>query len=178
MTSSVIYIIQHILLGWPNQRNEMDILEVRVLDIHDFSRRAWTEGTSCENEGSRTTLLYGLFTLKLVFYWRDIALLSLIEVDRCFRDAYCLHHKGNNRPDDGGSTHLWNVGRPSIIWMIKLKKIRWAGPWTRTVKMRNSYKILAGKPEGKVPLGRCRWEGNKSLWNRAEECGLDSSDSG
>jgi hypothetical protein len=27
---------------------------------------------------------------------------SHVEVDRCFRGAYCLHH----RPDDGGSTYL------------------------------------------------------------------------
>jgi hypothetical protein len=29
-------------------------------------------------------------------------------------------------------------------------------------KMRNAYKILVGKPEGKIPLGRprCRWEDN------------------
>jgi hypothetical protein len=39
-----------------------------------------------------------------------IALCSLVEVDRYFRDVYWLHYQGNERPDDGGSTHLWNVG--------------------------------------------------------------------
>jgi hypothetical protein len=32
---------------------------------------------------------------------------SLVEVQRRFRGASCLHQY---RPDNGGSTHLWNVG--------------------------------------------------------------------
>jgi hypothetical protein len=36
----------------------------------------------------------------------NIAPFSLVEVDQRFRNVYCLHH-GH---DDGGSTHLWNVG--------------------------------------------------------------------
>jgi hypothetical protein len=35
--------------------------------------------------------------LKMAAFW-DIALCSLAEVDRRFRDVYCFHHKG----DDGG----------------------------------------------------------------------------
>jgi hypothetical protein len=31
---------------------------------------------------------------------------SLLDVNRRFRYAYCLHHQSN----DGGSKHLWNVG--------------------------------------------------------------------
>jgi hypothetical protein len=37
----------------------------------------------------------------------DIALCGLVEADRSFRGAYCLHHQDTN---DGGSKHLWNVG--------------------------------------------------------------------
>jgi hypothetical protein len=40
-------------------------------------------------------------SIKIIAFW-DIALCSLVEVDRRFRGAYCLHH----RPDDGDSTHL------------------------------------------------------------------------
>jgi hypothetical protein len=36
----------------------------------------------------------------------DVAPLCLVEVRRRLRDVYYLHHHG----DDGGSTHLWNVG--------------------------------------------------------------------
>jgi len=40
--------------------------------------------------------------------------------------------------------------------------MRWAGNITRIWEIRNSYKILVGKPEGRRPLGRsrCRWEDN------------------
>jgi hypothetical protein len=38
-------------------------------------------------------------------FW-DIEPFNRIEVDQLFRGAYCLHHQGNDHPDDGGSTHL------------------------------------------------------------------------
>jgi hypothetical protein len=38
-------------------------------------------------------------------FW-DMAPCSLVEVDRRFRNEYCLHH---HPPDYAGSTHLWNV---------------------------------------------------------------------
>jgi hypothetical protein len=49
--------------------------------------------------------------------------------------------------------------------------------------MRNAYKILVRKPEGKKPLGkpRRRWEDNIKIdffGNRVGGCGLDSSGSG
>jgi hypothetical protein len=46
------------------------------------------------------------FDFKMTVFW-DIAPCNLVEVDRRFRGAYWLHH---HLPDDGGSTHLWNVG--------------------------------------------------------------------
>jgi hypothetical protein len=45
--------------------------------------------------------------MKIRALW-DIAPCSL-GVECCFRDAYCLHHQGDN-PHYGGSRHLWNVG--------------------------------------------------------------------
>jgi hypothetical protein len=47
---------------------------------------------------------------------------------------------------------------PSIIRMIKSRKIRWAGHTARMGEKRNAYTILVGKPEGKRPLGRTRRE--------------------
>jgi hypothetical protein len=32
-----------------------------------------------------------------------------VEIDRRCRDAYCLYHQRDRRPDDGGSKHLWDV---------------------------------------------------------------------
>jgi hypothetical protein len=45
--------------------------------------------------------------------------------------------------------------------MIKVKRMRWAGHVARLGK-RNAYRTLAGKPEGKRPLGvpRYRWMDN------------------
>jgi hypothetical protein len=50
---------------------------------------------------------------------------------------------------------------PSIIRMIKSRRMRWAGHVARMGEKRNAYRIL-GKPEGKRPLGRprCRWVDN------------------
>jgi hypothetical protein len=44
--------------------------------------------------------------------------------------------------------------------MINSRRMRWAGDVARTREIRNAYKILVGKPEGKRPLGRPRrrWE--------------------
>jgi hypothetical protein len=47
---------------------------------------------------------YNYALAKKTSLW-DIALCSLVQVYRRFRDAYCLHHQGD-RLDDEGSTHL------------------------------------------------------------------------
>jgi hypothetical protein len=54
---------------------------------------------------------------------------------------------------------------PSIIRMIKLSRMRWAGHIARTRRKRNAYWLLVKMPEGKRPLGRPkhRWENNISL---------------
>jgi hypothetical protein len=38
---------------------------------------------------------------------------------------------------------------PSIIRIIKSRKVRWAGHVARMEEMRNAYRLLVGKPEGK-----------------------------
>jgi hypothetical protein len=72
---------------------------------------------------------------------------------------------------------------PSIIRIIKLRRMRWAGHVARMGEKRNEYRLLVGKPEGKRPLGRprCRWIDNIKLGlvrDRSECCGLDWSGSG
>jgi hypothetical protein len=42
---------------------------------------------------------------------------------------------------------------PSIIRIIKSRKIRWAGHVAEMGEKRNAYRLLMGKPEGKRPLG-------------------------
>jgi hypothetical protein len=45
---------------------------------------------------------------------------------------------------------------PSIIRVIKLRRMRWAGHVDRMGYERKTYRLLVGKPEGKRPLGRPR----------------------
>ena len=46
--------------------------------------------------------------------------------------------------------------------VIKSRRMRWAGHVARMAERRGVYRVLAGKPEGKRPLGRPRrgWEDN------------------
>jgi hypothetical protein len=45
---------------------------------------------------------------------------------------------------------------PSIIRIMKARRMRWAGHVARMGKKRNTYRLLVGKPEGRRPLGRPR----------------------
>jgi hypothetical protein len=45
---------------------------------------------------------------------------------------------------------------PSIIRITKSRRMRWAGNAARMGEIRNAYRLLVGKPEGKRPLGRPR----------------------
>jgi hypothetical protein len=51
---------------------------------------------------------------------------------------------------------------PTIIRVIKSRRMRWAGNVARMGEGRVAYRILAGRPEGRRPLGRprLRWEDN------------------
>jgi hypothetical protein len=45
---------------------------------------------------------------------------------------------------------------PSIIRIIKSRRMRWAGHVAQTGEKRIAYRLLVGKPKGKRPLGRPR----------------------
>jgi PAS domain-containing protein len=45
---------------------------------------------------------------------------------------------------------------PSIIRIIKLRRMRWVWHVVGMGEKRNAYRLLVGKPEGKRPLGRPR----------------------
>jgi hypothetical protein len=51
---------------------------------------------------------------------------------------------------------------PSIVKVIKARRMRWAGHVTRMRDVRGAYNILFGRPEGRRTLGRSRgrWEDN------------------
>jgi hypothetical protein len=54
---------------------------------------------------------------------------------------------------------------PNIIWVIKSRRIRWAGHVAHMGEKRGLYRVLVGKPKVKSPLGRPthRWEDNTNL---------------
>jgi len=62
---------------------------------------------------------------------------------------------------------------PSIIWVIKTIRMRWAGQVTRMGVIRGVYWVLVGIPGGKRPLGRSRhrWEDNIKMNLPEVECG-------
>jgi hypothetical protein len=51
---------------------------------------------------------------------------------------------------------------PSIIRIMKSRRMRWAGACSTNGVKINAYRLLVGKPEGKRPLGRRkrRWVDN------------------
>ena len=51
---------------------------------------------------------------------------------------------------------------PSIVWVIKSRRMRWTGHVARMEEGRGVHRVLVGKPEGKRPLGRPRrrWKDN------------------
>jgi hypothetical protein len=56
--------------------------------------------------------------------------------------------------------------------MIKSRRMRWEGHVARMGEKRNAYRILVGKPEGKISLGRpsCRWVDNIKMDLREIGC--------
>jgi hypothetical protein len=70
---------------------------------------------------------------------------------------------------------------PSIIWMIKSRRMRWVEHVARKGEKRNVYILLVGKPEGERPLGRprLRWVDNIRMdlgeveWGDVDWIGLD-----
>ena len=51
---------------------------------------------------------------------------------------------------------------PNTVMVIKSRRLGWAGHIARMEKGRCAFKILTGKPTGKIPLWRPRrrWEDN------------------
>jgi len=45
---------------------------------------------------------------------------------------------------------------PNIVWVIKWRRMRWAGHVARMGERRGVYRVLVGKYEGKIPIGRPR----------------------
>jgi len=62
---------------------------------------------------------------------------------------------------------------PNIVWVIKSRRMRWAGHVARMGEGRGVYRVLVEKPEGSRPLGRprSRWEDNITMDFQEMGCG-------
>jgi hypothetical protein len=86
---------------------------------------------------------------------------------------------GSKREEDGSWRKLHNdelhslYSSPSIVRVIKSRRMRWAGHVARMGEGRGVYRVLVGRPEGKRPLRRPRrrWEDNIKMDFR--EVGID-----
>jgi hypothetical protein len=59
----------------------------------------------------------------------------------------------------GEELHLL-YSSPTIVRVIKSRRMRWAGYVARMDEGRGMCRVLVGKPEGKRQLGKPRWEDN------------------
>jgi len=62
---------------------------------------------------------------------------------------------------------------PNIVRVIKSRRMNWAGHVPRMSEERGACRVLAGKPEGRRPLGRprCRWVDNIKMDLQEVRCG-------
>ena len=60
---------------------------------------------------------------------------------------------------------------PNIVWVIKLRRMGWAGHVACMEEGRGVHKVLVGKPEGKRPLGRPRLRREDNIKMDLEEVG-------
>ena len=62
---------------------------------------------------------------------------------------------------------------PNIVQVIKSRRMRWAGHVARVGEERGVYRVLVGKSEGRIPLGRPtrRWVGNTRMDLQEVGCG-------
>jgi hypothetical protein len=65
---------------------------------------------------------------------------------------------------------------PDIIWKAKSRRMRWAEHVARMGEERKLYKVLVGKPEGKLPLGRQRRRWEDGIRMDLREIGLGGVD--
>jgi hypothetical protein len=113
--------------------------------------------------------IYKTIILPVVLYGSETWSLTLREEHRLrvFESRVLRRIFGPTRNEVTGewrklqSGELHNLySSPDIIRQIKSRRMRWAGHVARMGEVRNVYRVLVGKPDGKRPLGRPwrRWE--------------------
>jgi hypothetical protein len=115
--------------------------------------------------------IYKTIILPVVLYGCETLSLTLREEHRLrvFENRVRRRIFGPKRDEvTGGWRKLHNeelhglYSLPSIIRVIKARRMRWAGLVARMREVKGAYNILVGRPEGRRPLGRPRrrWEDN------------------
>jgi len=108
-----------------------------------------------------TVVLYGCETWSLTF--KEERRLRVVE-NRLLRRIF-----GPKRDEVTGEWRKLHNGEikvmyysSNIIWVIRSRRMRWAGHVAYIGERRGVYRVLVGKPGGKRPLGRPRrrWEDN------------------
>jgi hypothetical protein len=114
---------------------------------------------------------YRTVVLRVVFYGCETWSLTLREEQRLrvFENRVLRRIRGPKRDEATGEwRRLHNeelndlYSSPNIIRVIKSRRMRWAGHVAGMGEKRGAYRILAGRPEGRRPIGRPRrrWENN------------------
>jgi hypothetical protein len=114
--------------------------------------------------------IYKTIILPVVLYGFETLSLTLREEHRLrVFENRVLRIFGPKRDEvTGGWRKLHNeelhglYSSPSIVSVIKVRRMRWAGHVARMGEVRGAYNILVGRPEGRRLLGRPRrrWEDN------------------
>jgi hypothetical protein len=120
--------------------------------------------------------IYKTLILPVVPYGSETWSLTLGEEHRLrvFENRVLRRIFGPRREEEGTWRELHNdelpslYSSPNIVRVIKSRRMRWVGHVARMGQGRGVYRILVGRPEGKMPLGRPRrtWEDNikMDLW--------------
>jgi hypothetical protein len=107
--------------------------------------------------------IYKTIILPIVLYGCETWSLTLREEHRLrvFENRVLRRLLGPKRDEVTGewrklhSRELHNLySLPDIIMQIKSWRMRWAGHVVHIGKVRKVYKVLVGKPKGKIPLGK------------------------
>jgi hypothetical protein len=117
--------------------------------------------------------VYETVILPVVLYGCETWSLTLREGHRLriFENRVLRRIFGPKREEDGSWRTLHNdelhslYSSPNIVWVIKSRRMRWAGHLARMGDGRRVYRVLVGRPDSKrqLEIPRRRWEDNIKL---------------
>jgi hypothetical protein len=163
-------------------------------DIHDEIKSTLNSGNACyysvKNLSSSRLISKNLkikinkiVILPFMLYGCETWSLTLREEHRLrvFENRVLRRIFGPQREEDGPWRKMHNdelhslYTSPNIVRVIKSRRMRWAGHVARIGEGRGVYRVLVGRPKGKIPLGRPwrRWENNIKMYLR--EIGIDGA---